>query len=99
MDRDDTRSDFPRMGFGQGLGKFGPDNLFKPCLKLNSNRFQIVLEQVFWSKRPQTLSKTLSRKYILVVHDLAVLRIILIFSVARGVPGEGTDCHFPKEIE
>ncbi len=31
-------------------------------------------------------------------HHLAVLERFLIFSLARGVPGEGPDCHFPKEI-
>ena len=26
------------------------------------------------------------------------LKLSLILSLARGVPGEGPDCHFPKEI-
>ncbi len=29
---------------------------------------------------------------------LAVLNMILFLSLAPGVPGEGPDCHFPKEI-
>ncbi len=50
---------FFEIGFRIGFGNFGPENLFKPYLKLISRVPEIGFEQAFASKLPQTLSKTL----------------------------------------
>ncbi len=47
----------------------------------------------------QDLSAVLQRGPTVSVHiTWLCLKWFLFLSLARGVPGEGPDCHFPKEI-
>ncbi len=45
MNREDTRPGFSKEGFGYGLGKFGPETLFKQYLKLISGVPETVFRQ------------------------------------------------------